>query len=97
MKTYEEFLQFDEAIGSNPVARNIERRSRSEMQGRGADRKADAANNASKNQNNLQKWGKGIWHAVTHANPGGVVKDTFNQSAAAGTLDAAKAQGLYKG
>jgi hypothetical protein len=71
-------------------------KAKEEMASKGADRKAAAADKASGNSDELSKWGKAVWDIISKLNHGAIVKDTFNQSAADGTLEDAIAKGLVK-
>lgn len=55
-----------------------------------------AAFNKNMNKDPLVGGLKAVYNAATNLNPSGIVKNTFNQKAADGSLDAAKAKGLVK-
>ena len=92
MKTYKDFL----TEKKSSIIKATEKKAKDEMSSKGADRKSAAADKASgsKNTDELEKWGKAVWDVISKLNHGAIVKDTFNQSAADGTLEDAKKKGL---
>ena len=85
MRTYKELMS--EAV-SNALTTGASKNNTETLQSK------QTAFNRNMGKDPVVKGLKAVYNAATNLNPKGIVKSTFNQGAADGTLDGAKEKGL---